>query len=135
MPRRSHLLTVDGVANLLFGIAVLACPEPFFRTLGLPWPGHSLYSTILGGVLVGIGLALIREGHSKAGVTAGLGLWGAVAINLSAGLVIAGWLLFSGNESVLAPGRMVLWALVLFLIGLSVAEIVAQQRGKNTAAS
>lgn len=128
MDLRSRLLTVDGAANLLFGVFLLALPRPLFEALSLPWTGRSLYATILGGVLVGIGIALLQESRSRAGSTRGLGLGGAVAINLAAGLVIGAWLLFSGAEDVAPSGRVVLWLLVLFLVGLSTGEIVAHRR-------
>ncbi len=50
----------------------------------------------------------------------GLGLGGAVAINLVAGAAITGWLLVSGAE-LSGRGRAVLFILVLFLVGLSSA--------------
>lgn len=129
MDRRSRLLTVDGIANLLFGLALLAFPRPFFEALGIPWTDHGLYPTILGGVLIGIGVALIQESRSRTdGV--GLGLWGAVAINLVAGLVIAGWLLGSRAEGASTSGRVFLWLLVLFLVGLSAGEIATLRRAK-----
>ena len=135
MDNRSQLLTVDGAANLLFGVALLAFPRPFFEALGIPWTGHGLYPTILGGVLVGIGIALIQESRSRVGGAVGLGLGGAVAINLAAGLAIAAWLLFSGVDGVSASGRALLWLLVLFLVGLSAGEIAAHRRAKPEADS
>lgn len=128
MVTRSQLLTIDGVANLLFGLFLLASPRSFFLALGLPWTGRSLYATILGGVLVGIGIALMLESRRQNGGLVGLGLGGAIAINLTAGLVIAAWLLLSGATEVSTVGRVVLWLLVLFLVGLSTAEIVAHRR-------
>ena len=126
--RRSGLLALDGVVNLLFGVALLAFPRPFFDALGLPWTDRGLYATILGGVLVGIGLALLLEGRGRIGV--GLGLGGAVAINLIAGGAIAGWLLLTAAGDMSSTGRDVLRLLVLFLVGLSLAEIVSQRRQK-----
>lgn len=135
MDNRSQLLTVDGVANLLFGIALLAFPRPFFETLGIPWTGHGLYPTILGGVLVGIGIALMQEARSRFEGAKGLGLTGAVAINLAAGLAIAAWLVRSGADDVSASGRVFLWLLVLFLVGLSAGEIAAQRRAETEASA
>ncbi len=128
MDNRSQLLAVDGAANLLFGIALLAFPRPFFEALGLPWTGRGLYATILGSVLVGIGIALLQESRARPGARVGLGLGGAIAINLAAGLAIAAWLLFSVADGVSAGGRVLLWLLVLFLVGLSAGEIAAQRR-------
>ena len=133
MVGRSQLLTLDGVANLLFGLFLLASPRSLFETFGLPWPGRGLYATILGGVLVGIGIALMLESRGRVEGLVGLGLGGAVAINLTAGLAIAAWLLLSGANGVSSGGRVVLWLLALFLVGLSSAEIVAHQRGRSSA--
>ena len=59
----------------------------------------------------------------------GLGLAGAVAINLCGGLVLAGWLTFAELE--LPPrGWLFLWALVLLLVGLSGLEIAQQIRAR-----
>lgn len=131
MDKRSQLLTVDGAANLLFGIALLAFPKPFFAALGLPWTGRGLYATILGGVLVGIGVALLQESRARPGARVGLGLGGAIAINLAAGLAIAAWLLLSPADGVPAGGRFFLWLLVLFLVGLSAGEIAAHWRAER----
>ncbi len=99
MKGRAQLLTVDGVANLFFGVALVAFPRSFFEALGLPWTGRGHYPTILGGVLVGIGVALLLESRDRVGGLVGLGLGGAVAINLSAGLAIAAWLLLPGADA------------------------------------
>ena len=130
MATRPQLLTIDGIANLILGAFLLASPRSFFDALGLPWTGRSLYATILGGVLVGIGIALMLESRQAEGPV-GLGLGGAVAINLTAGLVIAGWLLLSGADGVSSVGRVVLWLLVVFLVGFSSAEIATHRRSSS----
>ena len=128
MDDRSRLLTVDGVANLLFGIALLAFPGAFFEALGLPRTGGGLYATILGGVLIGIGIALLQESRARPHARTGLGLGGAVVINLVAGVAIAAWLLFSAAQGASAGGRILLWLLLLFLVGLSAREIAVHRR-------
>lgn len=132
MPVR-RLPTVDGVANLLFGLVLLVFPRAFFEALGIPWTEHGLYPTILGGVLVGIGVALVQERRSGGGGAKGLGLAGAVAINLSAGLAIAAWLVLSEANELQASGRIFLWLLVLFLVALSAGEVAAQRREEHEA--
>ena len=47
---------------------------------------------------------------------------------LCAGLAVAAWLLFSGADGVASSGRAVLWLLVLFLVALSIAELVAHRQ-------
>ena len=78
--------------------------------------------------MVGIGIALLLESRRRSGGLQGLGLAGAVAINLTAGLAIAVWLLLSPGDGVSGTGRAVLWLLVFFLVGLSATEIVAHRR-------
>ena len=104
MDTRARFLLVDGMANLLFGVALLAFPRSFFEALGLPWTGRGLYATILGGVLIGIGIALLQESRARPQARVGLGLGGAIAINLVAGLAITAWLLFFAAEGVSAGG-------------------------------
>ncbi len=61
----------------------------------------------------------------------GLGLGGALTINLCFGLVLAGWLLFGGLG--LPPqGAIVLWALVLILVGLGGIELTVELSGRPT---
>jgi hypothetical protein len=52
---------------------------------------------------------------------------GAIAINLCAGLVLAGWLIL-GDLSLPMPGQLFLWTLVILLVGISIAELIARIR-------
>jgi hypothetical protein len=62
--------------------------------LGIPSSNAAFYPNILGGVLIGITIALLLEAFRKPGGLVGLGLGGAVATNLCGGLVLAEWLTF-----------------------------------------
>ncbi len=96
--------------------------------LGLPETDQYFYPNILGAVLIGIGIALLF-GYR------GLGIYGAIAINLCGGLVLAFWLIM-GNLSIPSHGRFILWMLVLILIGISIAELIASKsKGKGSARS
>ncbi len=88
---RSTLLTLDAVINLTLGALLVVFPDPVVSALGIPGTDVTFYPSILGAVLVGIGIALVVE--RVRGAT-GLGLVGAVSINLTAGLVLAAWLAF-----------------------------------------
>lgn len=80
---------------------------------------------------LGIGLALLIECFRKPQGLIGLGLGGAVAINLCAGLVLAAWLIFGGLDLPLR-GLVFLWILVFVLVGISTLELVAHLKsGKN----
>ena len=75
---------------------------------------------------VGIGIALLLERRAQDGSTRGLGLTGALVINLCFGLVLAAWLLF-GPLELLPRGSIVLWGLVAILVGLSGIELLSER--------
>ena len=118
---RARLLFIDGFVNLLLGVALL-CFDPAAGWLGVPASDTTFYPMILGAVLFGIGIALIWEGIRGDGQLVGLGLGGAIAINLSGGLVLTGWLLF-GDLSVPLRGQLFLWGLASILVLISLAEL------------
>lgn len=91
--KRTTLLKADAAINLILGILLIAFPAGLVEALGMPPADPSFYPSILGEVLLGIGLALLIECHWKSGRFNGLGLGGAIAINLCGGFVLAVWLL------------------------------------------
>lgn len=121
MTRRT-LLRIDAIVNLLLGGLLIAFPRPLVTALGIPTATPAFYPSLLGAVLLGIGIALALEASNRTSRTKGLGLRGAVAINLSAGLVLAGWLLW-GSLALPLWGQLLLWSLVALLIGLSTLEL------------
>ncbi len=123
MNQRSLLLLVDALINLLLGVLLLFFPARLVETLGIPAAEHSFYPSILGAVLFGIGLALLIQRKSASG----LGLAGAIAINLCGGIALAFWLLF-GSLALPTRGFVGLWALVAVLVGLSAVELVANAK-------
>jgi hypothetical protein len=60
----------------------------------------------------------------------GLGLWGAVAINLSGGLVLILRLIF-GDFSIPLRGHFFLWSLAIVLVGISYFEIFIHLKAKT----
>jgi hypothetical protein len=90
---RSTLLKTDAAINLILGILLMAFPAGLVKALGIPMADPSFYATILGGVLLRMGLALPVECYRKSSRFVGLGLGGAIAINLCGGFVLAVWLL------------------------------------------
>lgn len=117
----SSLLKADAAINLILGILLMAFPIRLVEVLGIPSADSSFYPTILGGVLFGIGLALLFECYGKSSRFTGLGLSGAITINLCGGLVLAAWLL---SDKLILPlrGHILLWSLVLLLVGISLLE-------------
>jgi hypothetical protein len=116
----SRLLIIDGVINLALGVLLVAFPAPLIQVLGLPSESR-FYANILGAVLIGIAIALFIQ-HKNG---SGLGLDGAVVINLCGGATLAAWLVF-GDLDLNTGGAILLWALVILLVGLSFTELLAR---------
>ena len=118
-PTHKKLLLIDCTVNLLLGGLLLLFPLGIIDLLGLPQTNTYFYPSILGAVLFGIGLALMFElvGHAKR--FHGLGLVGAILINLVGSLVLILWLLF-GSLDIPMKGRIILWmvGLIVFIIGI-----------------
>jgi len=129
--QRAALLTIDAVINLLLGVLLIAFSDGLVDLLGVPPAAHGFYPNILGGVLLGIGIALLMARRNHTGAGMGLGLGGAIAINLCGGLVLCGWLVF-GDLSLPRRGLIFLWFLVVLLLGISVVELVAGFLGNRT---
>jgi hypothetical protein len=123
----AYLLMIDAGVDLLLGIGLLLFPEGLVEMVGLPDPGLGFWSSILGAVLLGIGIALLIEVLRDPSRPAGLGHSGAVAINLCGALVLAGWLL-GGELELTMQGNLILWGLVLVLGGVSAGEIIGTRR-------
>ena len=125
------ILVIDAIVNLALGfLLLLSVPFPAQVTtfLGVPDIAHPFYPSLFGGVLVGIGIALLIEclRRGRQGLT-GLGLGGAVAINLSGGAVLVAWLIL-GDLAIPVRGRVFLWAIAALLVGVSAVELIAYAR-------
>jgi len=128
---RSTLLKVDAAINLILGALLMAFPAKLIKALGVPMADPSFYPTILGGVLFGIGLALLIECYRKSSRFVGLGLGGAIAINLCGGLVLAAWLI-SDRLTLPLRGQIFLWSLVVLLVAISLLEGLSHfRKGKS----
>jgi hypothetical protein len=119
---RSPVLFVDALINLALGVLLIPFPARVVELLGMPASEQRFYPSILGAVLFGIGLALLVECYRRENGLRGLGLGGAVAINLSGGVVLAGWLVF-GALDIPGYGTGLLWALVCILFAISGVEL------------
>jgi hypothetical protein len=116
----SAILAVDAAINVVLGGLLIAFPRPVVDALGVPAGQSAFYSSILGGVLVGIGIALFIQVARRR--PDGLGLSGTVAINLCGGIVLVGWLVW-GDLDIPVRGRVFLWCLVAVLVGVSIVEL------------
>ena len=129
--RGGILLLVDAILNLALGALLMAFPASLVRLLGVPGAASAFYPSILGAVLFGIGIALFID-WSRPGA-GGLGLRGAIAINLCGAAALVAWLTFGGLD-LPSRGQVFLWSLVLLLGGLSAVEAaVAVIRGRRQA--
>lgn len=122
--QHTTLIKADAAINLILGILLMAFPAKLVKVLGIPMADLSFYPAILGGILFGIGLALLVECYRRTNRFIGLGLAGAVLINLCGGFVLAFWLLW-GQLNLPVRGLIFLWTLVVLLIGLSLLEGLA----------
>ena len=118
------LLALDAVINLILGIILLLFPTGIPSKLSLPIPETNFYTSILGGVIFGIGLALLLEWWHGHKTIRGLGLAGAIAINLSGGGVLLLWLLRS-NLALPLLGRILLWLVDILVLGIGLVELVS----------
>lgn len=123
-----RLLELDGVGNVLLGLPLLLFPGLVSEFLGLPATAPTLYPVVLGAVFIGIGVALLLQRFRPS--FGGLGLGGALSINLIFAVALAGWLLRSGT-ALLPRGLLVLWILALILLGISLAEALSVARRKS----
>ncbi len=119
------LLAIDAIVNLLLGVLLLAFPAGVIDFLGLPPTSTCFYATILGGVIFGIGVALCIEWWGAPEGAHGLGLSGAIVINICGAAVLLIWLLLGGLDLPLR-GLAVLWGVALVVLGIGVAEIAAR---------
>jgi hypothetical protein len=117
-------LIIDAVINLILGVLLLAFNPHLSSDLGIPGSNTDFYPNILGGVFIGITLALIIETfRKKEKEWVGLGLIGAICINICGGLVLTLWLI-SGRLTLPLKGEIVLWALALVLLVISLLELL-----------
>ena len=74
--------------NVFLGLLLILFPFGIAESFGVPIPISNFYPTILGGVIFGIGIALYIERYGYKSGIRGLGLGGAIAINICGGLVL-----------------------------------------------
>ena len=124
---RKSILLIDAIINFFLAFLLGIFPKDVISFLGLPMVSNPFYASILGGVFFGIAIALLISRSAKNRNSDGLGLRGALAINISGGFVLALWLLF-GALDVPAHGKIIMWALVVILFVLSAVELFTQKK-------
>jgi hypothetical protein len=117
------LLAIDGGVNLALGLLLALFPRGFAEAVGIPIPSIPFYPIILGGVLIGIGLALFLQCFWGRSQVTGIGLEGAIAINLcGAGVLVA--LLVGGDLNLPTRGYVFLWLIAVLVLGIAVVELL-----------
>ena len=111
--------------NLGIGILLLLVPVGMAEILGVPRSNLDFYPTILGGVIFGIGIALLIERYGYSRNIRGLGLGGAIPINFCAATTLLVWLVCS-SLNLPVRGYIFLWSIVILVFGIGIAEIVAK---------
>jgi uncharacterized membrane protein HdeD (DUF308 family) len=119
--RKSLLLTVDSIINLILGGALLFLPRQTILFFGLPPTTTYFYVTVLGAVLFGIGIALWLEKRNDR-QWRGLGLGGAIIINVLGAVIVLYWLV---TDSFDLPfrGYAVLYSIVVIVFCTALLEI------------
>ena len=126
---RLRLLEIDSVVNLLLGVALLGMPQSTIAFFGLPAADEVFYVSILGAVLFGIGIALWVE-RKNDDRWRGLGLFGALMINLVAGTTVCVWLIID-PFAIPVRGYAVLWTVAVVVIGIGLVELVQLMRRRS----
>jgi hypothetical protein len=116
-----RLLAADAIVNLLLGALLIIAPESTFQALNLPVDDGGLYRYVMGGVLLGIGLALLLPLKGYPGLT----LTGAILINICGAGTLGAWLLLSSNRPD-GVGSLILWALTVIILGLALLEMLSR---------
>ena len=130
MKQARLLILVDSIINLFLGIVLMAYSKPIINFFGLPISDLNFYPNILGAILFGIGIALFIE-YKRRDAFIGLGLGGAICINMMGGIVLFLWLV-SGKLSIPLQGKVILWILDIILIGNSSFELMTYLKNRRT---
>lgn len=118
------LLAIDGAVNLLLGLLLLLFPAETLSVFGLPPAGTYFYTSILGAVILGIGIALFLELWGAGSGIHGLGLGGANVINFCGAGALVAWLV-SGHLNIPMRGQVTLWVVAIVVLAIGFAEAVA----------
>jgi hypothetical protein len=130
MKDKNLLLVVDGIVNLALGILLVIFPTPVMKAFDLPKAENNFYINLLGAVLFGIGVALLIERFSGRLQLRGLGIGGAIVINLFGSGALIAWLLF-GNLDLSPGGSILLWGIALVVLGVAIIETFSRSWKEN----
>ncbi len=118
------LLAIDGAVNLALGLLLLLFPAGVLELFGLPHTDTYFYASILGAVILGIGIALLIELWGFGQKVRGLGLGGAITINFCGAGNLVAWLLI-GHFTIPLRGYVTLWVVAVVVLGIGFIETAA----------
>ena len=123
--KQKTLLIIDGIVNLVLGLLLLLFPLGIAEQLGVPVSDLDFYPTILGAVIFGIGIALLIEAYGASRGVRGLGLGGAIAINMCGATALLVWLVVS-PLGIPMRGYIVLWSIAIIVLLIGLAELLTK---------
>jgi len=123
--KHKTLLVIDAIINLVLGVLLLFFPAGVVELLGLPLTNTNFYPSILGAVLFGIGVALLIERYGASKKIRGLGLGGAIVINLCGAGVLLLWLLIAPFD-IPFRGNVILWSIAIIVLIVGFVEIISK---------
>ena len=123
--KQKTLLVIDAIINLVLGVFLLFFPLGVVELFGLPFTNTNFYPSILGAVLFGVGVALLIERYGASKNIRGLGLGGAIAINLCGAGALLLWLLI-GPFDIPYRGNVILWSIAIIVLIVGFVEIIAK---------
>lgn len=119
-----QLLWLETLLKGGIGLLMILLPLTMAKIAGLPHTGTAFWPRLFGASLIGIAAAFAVNGYAHLNpqlAQSGLGLGGAIAINLITVLSLAGTLIFKGVST--TRGVLLIWLFGLLLTGLILVEI------------
>jgi hypothetical protein len=119
-----QLLWFETLLKGSIGLILIFLPITAARMAGLPHGNVAFWPRLFGAALLGIAGAFAVEGYNLAGgaiEAKGLGLGGAVIINLTTIVSLFGTLIFSAVAT--RRGKVLIWLMILVLLFLTLFEI------------
>jgi hypothetical protein len=123
--KHKALLLIDGIINLILGCVLLLFPLGIAKIFGIPESDINFYPSVLGGVIFGIGIALLIELYGAPKGLRGLGLGGAIAINLCGSVVLCVWLILK-PFGIPLRGYIILWSIAVMVILVGIVELITR---------
>jgi hypothetical protein len=111
--------------NLVLGAIFLFLPVGLVEFLGLSPINTYFYASILGAVIFGLGFALFLELYGVQAHVRGLGLGGAVVVNLCGSGTLLVWLVAVPFDIPLR-GKIVLWLVAILVLAIGLVEVAAK---------